>query len=77
MVEYRKQIELDPNTNYWFVEMGVLDRLNGGSSYPFPTYETAHKFAVAHKRIAKQSHGVDREIAIRFPNGTIETIQYE
>ncbi len=70
-MEYRKKIDLNPNTEYWFVEMGQLDRLNGPSSYPFPSLEAAMKFAVNHKRI---SFG-QRDVQIRFPDGEVETVE--
>jgi hypothetical protein len=69
-MEYRKKIDLNPNSEYWFVEMGELDRLNGPSSYPFPTEQAARRFAVNHKRL---SYG-QRDVQIRFPDGQIEVI---
>lgn len=69
-MEYRKKVKLDPNTEYYFVEMGELNRLNGGASYPFPSLEAAERFAESHKIIAKQNYGIDRDIVIRFPDGT-------
>lgn len=73
-MEYRKRIEIDRDKDYVFVDMGELNFLNGGSSYPFPTEEAARKFAVTHKRIAKQTYGVDREVSLRFPDGRIEDV---
>jgi len=73
MVEYRKRIELDRDKSYWFVDMGELNFLNGGCSYPFPTLEAAVRFAESHKAIAYQIHGKDREISVRHPDGTVET----
>lgn len=75
MVEYRKSIDLDANTEYWFAELGVLNFLNGGSSWPFTSEDAARKFAIAHKRIAKTIHGIDREVWLRFPDGTKEDIK--
>lgn len=77
LIEYRKTIPLDTSTDYWFVEMGELNFLNGGSNYPFPTLEAAERFAINHKRIALQQYGVDRDIAIRYPDGTIKPVPYE
>lgn len=72
MVEYRKRIELDREKDYWFVEMGPLNFLNGGCSYPFPSAGAALRFAEAHKHIAKRIHGVDREIRVLHPDGTVD-----
>lgn len=73
-MEYRRRMELDQNTDYWFVEMGELNFLNGGSSYPFTSEEAARRFAINHKLIAKQQHGVDRAISIRHPDGFIQEV---
>lgn len=73
-VEYRKQIDLDPNTSYFFVHMGELNRLNGPSNYPFTSEEAALRFANNHKLIAKQQYGVDRDIEVRYPDGTVQVI---
>lgn len=72
-MEYRKKIDLDPNTNYWFVEMGELNFLNGGSNYPFTNETAARLFATNHKYFARME-GIDRAIRIRFPDGSIEEI---
>jgi hypothetical protein len=71
-LEYRKRIEVDSNTDYWWVAMGPLNFLNGGCSYPFPTAAAASRFAQNQKLIAKAIHGVDREISVTYPDGTIE-----
>jgi hypothetical protein len=76
-MEYRKRIELDTSTDYWFVELGEMLRLTGDSSWPFPTEAAARKFAVANKRLAKQKYGAERDVRIRFPDGTKEEIGYE
>ena len=73
-MEYRKKIDLDAETKYWFVEMGELNRLNGSGAYPFTSYEKALLFALNHKRIAKLTYGADRSVVIRFPDGTKEVI---
>lgn len=73
-MEYRKSIPLATDTDYWFVEMGELTRLNGSFSYAFPSEESARKFAVAHKALALQIHGVDRDISIKFPDNTKEVL---
>lgn len=72
MVEYRKKIELDRDKDYWFVEMGQLNFLNGGSSYPFPSLSAARKFAEDQKHIAKAVHGIDREVRLLHPDGTVD-----
>jgi hypothetical protein len=74
-LEYRKKIDLEPDTEYWFVEMGPLNFLNGGSSYPFTALEKAMGFAVNHKWLAKHKHGVDREVSVRFPDGTVQAVE--
>ena len=65
MPEYRKSIPLDANTEYWFVELGVLSARHGGASYPFPSYEAARKFAFAHKR-----RDIDRDVSVIYPDGS-------
>lgn len=77
MVEYRKRIEIDRDKDYVFVDLAECVFLNGGSSYPFPTEEAARRFAINHKRIAKQNYGVDRAVALRFPDGRIEEVTDE
>lgn len=74
-MEYRKSIELDANTDYWFVEMGELNFLNGGSKYPFMSFDAAKRFAVNHKLLAKQRHGVDRQVFIKHPDGFITEVK--
>ncbi|ASR77177.1 hypothetical protein KIV66_gp70 [Mycobacterium phage MyraDee] len=64
MKEYRTGIVLDPESTYWYVEMGVLNHLNGASRYPFPTEHAAIRFAAAHKRRAPH-----RAITVRYPDG--------
>lgn len=72
MVEYRKTVELQADTDYWFVKMGELNRLNGAHSYPFTSEKSARIFAEMHKTLALQLHGVDREVTILFPDGREE-----
>lgn len=74
MVEYRKKIELDRDKDYWFVEMGQLSFLNGGSSYPFPSLIAARMFAESQKHIAKAVHGIDREVRVVHPDGTVDEL---
>jgi hypothetical protein len=74
MVEYRKTIEIDRDKHYVFVDLEECVFLNGGSSYPFPNEEAARTFAVNHKLIAKQRFGVDRQVRLRFPDGSTEEI---
>ncbi|QGJ97119.1 hypothetical protein SEA_PETTERN_74 [Mycobacterium phage PetterN] len=85
MTSYKKEIPLSTESEYWFVEMGELDRLNGPASYPFPSELSAFRFAAAEKRRAaghlwidldgRWHRGVDRDIAVRFPDG--HTIQIQ
>lgn len=82
---YRKATSLSASTDWWFVEMGRLDRVNGPASYPFPSEAAAFRFASAHKRIASLHTGTDlddsvhtgveREIAVRFPDGTRQVVE--
>lgn len=72
-MEYRKQVELDPGSDYWFVELGESTFLNGGSAYPFPSERAAQVFAENQKFLAKM-RGNDREVRIRYPNGDIKNI---
>ena len=74
MVEYRRRIEVESKSDYWWVEMGELNFLNGGCSYPFPTVEAAHRFAQTQKNIAKRIHGVDRDVKVRHPNGEVDEL---
>lgn len=49
--EYRKTIDLDPNTDYTFVELGPIPELpswhqqSNPSRFPFPTESAAFTFA--------------------------------
>ncbi len=82
---YRKATSLSADTEWWFVEMGRLDRLNGPGSYPFPSEAAAFRFASAHKLLGSVHTwtdlddsvlaGVDREIAVRFPDGTRQVVE--
>ncbi|AHJ88724.1 hypothetical protein PBI_RHYNO_66 [Mycobacterium phage RhynO] len=63
-MEYRKSITHSTETDYWHVDMGPRDHLNGPGSYPFPTVEAATRFAQSHK--ARDPH---RDIVIRYPDG--------
>lgn len=74
MVKHRKAVELNPNTVYWFVEMDELTYLDGGSSYPFPTEESALLFARNHKLAARLAYGVDRVVTVRYPDGRVEEV---
>lgn len=73
-MEYRKSIPLDANTDYWFVELGELTRFNGSFSYAFPSLEAAQTFAESHKYVAKSLHGVDRDVSIKYPNGSVKKL---
>lgn len=73
-MEYRKTIDLDPTTQYWFVKLGELNRLNGTSSWPFPTLEAATTFAESQKALALAVHGIHREVAILHPDGTVHEL---
>lgn len=70
MKEYRKSIELDPDTSYSFVEMGPIPELpswheqSNPSRYPFPTEKAAFTFAHSHKALHP-----NREVAVATPDG--------
>lgn len=55
LAEYRKTIELDPDTKYHWVQLGPIPGLpdwhvqSQPSRWPFPTPEAAMRFAKAHK----------------------------
>lgn len=53
-------------TNHWMVHLGVLNHLNLGNSYAFPTADAAKFFAINHKR--RDPH---RDIRVETPAGTI------
>ena len=72
MPEYRKSISLDPNTEYWFVELGVLSARHGGAAYPFPSYEAARTFAFTHKR-----RDIDRDVSVIYPDGSQHPILWQ
>lgn len=73
MAEYRRELTLDTDKQYWYVDMGVvLDRLNGPGRYPFPTEPAALRFARNHKRISP-----DRSVAVLFPDGRRLDIEQE
>ncbi|AVP41918.1 hypothetical protein SEA_JSQUARED_76 [Mycobacterium phage Jsquared] len=69
--EYRKTLDLDPDSTYTYVEMGPVpdkpkwhQELYASQKYPFPTPEAARLFA--------QSEAVrhpGREIVIEFADG--------
>lgn len=73
-MKYRKTIDLSPTTDYWFVQLGELNRLNGSSSWPFPSLEAAERFAELQKSLALEVHAVHREVAIRYPDGTVHEL---
>lgn len=73
-MEYRKKIDLDPTSDYWFVVLGELNRLNGTSSWPFPSLKAARTFAESQKSLALAVHGIHREVAIRYPDGSVEEL---
>jgi hypothetical protein len=52
-------------SEYWSVEMGERDHLNGPATYQFPTPEAAAKFAATHKQ--RDPH---RDVAVRSPEGS-------
>ncbi|QHB36974.1 hypothetical protein SEA_ROARY_83 [Mycobacterium phage Roary] len=54
-----------PDAEYWFVEMGRLDHLNGSASYPFPSEFAAFRFAAAEK--CRHPH---RDLTVVDPDGT-------
>lgn len=72
MQEYRKRIEVSTETDYWWVELGVLSAMHGGASYPFPTYEAARKFAIVAKR-----RDIDRSVSVIYPDGSQHPILWQ
>ncbi|AGK87546.1 hypothetical protein M045_gp67 [Mycobacterium phage HINdeR] len=68
-MEYRKAVPLS-TAEYWWVDLGRLNSLNEGGSWPFPTREAAYRFAGAHKALAAEE-GTDREVTVREPDGTV------
>lgn len=76
MNEYRRDVPLSTDTDYWFVDMGPIPGMPGWhqelyahGSYPFPTLAAARLFASNHKR----EHWL-RKISIRFPDGHTEEV---
>lgn len=72
MNEYRKNITHNPESQYWFVELGPIPnqpdwhmKLYAHSSYPFPSEESAKRFG-----LGSRERDWDREIHIRYPDGT-------
>lgn len=64
MDTYRKGIPLSTTTDYWHVDLGRLDAINGPGSYPFPTERAALRFADVHQGLAP-----NRSVAVRYPIG--------
>lgn len=68
MKEYRKTIELDSSTEYWFVELGPIPGYpdwhvqSKTTSYPFPTAAAAERFADSHARMWP-----GREVEVKAP----------
>lgn len=58
-----------PGADYWHVEMGRLDHLNGPSRQGFPAEVSALYFAQVHKE--RDPH---RDVSIRYPDGRIRDI---
>ncbi|QFG04645.1 hypothetical protein PBI_KEZIACHARLES14_71 [Mycobacterium phage Keziacharles14] len=62
MQEYRTTLELDPETQYTYVEMGpkpdvpLWHHLASPSRYPFPKESAAFRFAEAHKEPGRKIH---------------------
>lgn len=76
MNEYRTNIPLSQDSQYWFVELGLIPnkpdwhmKLYARQSYPFPSLEAARRFA-----FSSRERDWTRDIAIRFPDGTKEGI---
>jgi hypothetical protein len=72
MDKYRKNVELDRDKDYWYVELGVLSHAHGGASYPFPTYEAARRFALFHK-----NRDIHRSVSVIYPDGSQHPILWE
>lgn len=78
MNEFRRDIPLSTESQYWFVEMGPIPNmpdwhteLYAYQAYPFPSLEAARRFAFdARERDWKRS------IAIRFPDDTKEIVPH-
>ncbi|QGH80634.1 hypothetical protein SEA_RAHALELUJAH_74 [Mycobacterium phage Rahalelujah] len=66
--EYRTTLDLDPDTEYTYVEMGpkpdmpLWHHLAQPSRYPFPKEAAAFRFAEAHKEPG-------RKIQVKTPDG--------
>lgn len=78
MKEYRKSIPLNQDSQHWFVELGPIpstpdwhSAIYYNNSYPFPSLEAARRFAFD----ARGRHW-QRDIAIRFPDGSREEIPH-
>ena len=76
MKEFRRDVPINHETDYWFVEMGPVpgqpswhQQLYKFQSYPFPRLEAARRFA-----LGSRERDWKREISIRFPDGTTEAI---
>ncbi|APD17413.1 hypothetical protein PBI_ACHEBE_65 [Mycobacterium phage Achebe] len=61
---YRRSINIEAGNEYWFVDMGRRDPINGPGSYPFPDVDAATRFARSHK-----ARDPEREVVIRYPDG--------
>lgn len=71
MTEYRRNIKVSSESEYWFVSMGPIpgkpdcyQRLYARQSYPFPSLDAATKFAQAHAE-----RDPSRSITIDYPDG--------
>lgn len=67
--QYRRSLPVNSHRDYWLVDLGRLDYANGPANYPFPSEESAIRFAKVHKRISP-----DRYVAVRYPSGHIQEI---
>lgn len=70
MNEYRKTLELDPETSYTNVEMGPVPgmplwhHLSQPSRYPFPTEKAGFRFAETNK-----ARHPEREVVVATADG--------
>lgn len=61
---YDRAVAEGREADYWFVELGRLNHLNGPGSYPFASLEAATRFARAHKQLDPHRH-----VEIVYPDG--------
>ncbi len=71
-MKYRRELTLDTEKQYWYVDMGPKPGmpdwhvLSDPSRYPFPTERAAVRFSRNHKQIDPT-----RRVRVLFPDGYI------